>query len=297
MPKHRYISKANLAIHPLLCLSLLTGFMLTGCQKQPTDTNTQSPTPEHTTLTDTAVATTEDDSLPTYLVAVEAAYPPYAFKNEMGEVVGFDKDLLDAIGKKQGFHVKVLSQKWQTVFDSLQKEERDIIASGLSITDVRKKTIAFSESYITENLVAVIQGHPEVNTFSDLKNLSFVAQTGSTNLDIIKNYLGENKTHVKAAETSFLALSKMFSGKADAVFGEEGNLRYLANSIQKNTAKNSQQVRFLKFPDNQYTSYVAFGVKKGRDDDLLAKLNTGLVDIKTDGTYQKIHEKWFGKAE
>ena len=83
----------------------------------------------------------------TYTVGTGATYRPFEYEAPNKEIVGFDIDLMKAIAKAQGFDVEFVNTTWSTIFPALNNGDRDIIMSGITITDKRKEAVDFSEPY------------------------------------------------------------------------------------------------------------------------------------------------------
>jgi ABC-type amino acid transport substrate-binding protein len=85
------------------------------------------------------------------VVGSDTAFPP--FENvEGGEVVGFDVDLMKAIGEKLGVDIEFKSYKFDALITGVQAgTEFDMIASAMTITDERKQSVDFSDPYINSN--------------------------------------------------------------------------------------------------------------------------------------------------
>jgi len=85
------------------------------------------------------------------IVGSDTAFPP--FENvEGGETVGFDVDLMKAIGEKLGLEVEFKSYKFDALITGVQGgTEFDMVASAMTITDTRKESVDFSNPYINSN--------------------------------------------------------------------------------------------------------------------------------------------------
>lgn len=270
----------------LACSLAAITFFSTGCSdKQVTSTQAEQ------TITQTATENTEN--LTTYLVAVEAAYAPYAFRDEMGEVVGFDEDILLAIAKNQGFNVKFLSQSWTGIFDTLDNNTRDIVASGVIVTDERKQTMNFSDPIVETSRIVVVRNDSGIKSTDDLQGKTIATQNETTMHKELKERY-DNSDNIIGEKTQYLAFKNMLGQKVDAVYGDSGVLEYYINNSQKDHP--DIKINTLKFAD-QDVSHVAFALSKNRNDDLLAKINKGLANIKADGTYNTIYQKWFGTTK
>lgn len=85
------------------------------------------------------------------IVGSDTAFPP--FENvEGGATVGFDVDLMNAIGEKLGLTVEFKSYKFDALITGVQAgSEFDMVASAMTITDERKQSVDFSDPYINSN--------------------------------------------------------------------------------------------------------------------------------------------------
>ena len=82
-----------------------------------------------------------------YINGIDANYPPFAFVDEKGKATGFDVDAINWIAKKKGFTVTHRPMQWSGIIPSLTTGKIDFIASGLSITDERLKSVDFTFPY------------------------------------------------------------------------------------------------------------------------------------------------------
>jgi polar amino acid transport system substrate-binding protein len=91
-----------------------------------------------------------------YINGIDANFPPFAFVDKSGNPDGFDVKALDWIAKEMKFKVKHQPMDWDGIIPSLTAKKIDIVASGMSITDERKKAVNFSTAYwkIKQVLVA-----------------------------------------------------------------------------------------------------------------------------------------------
>lgn len=104
-------------------------------------------TPASAPAEQAASATAANKDMPTYLVATEASYAPFEFRDENGLIIGYDVDVLTAIGQDQGFKVQFINHAWEGIFDTLDNGERAIVAAGVLVNDERKQKYALSDPY------------------------------------------------------------------------------------------------------------------------------------------------------
>jgi polar amino acid transport system substrate-binding protein len=223
-----------------------------------------------------------------YAVGTDAAYAPFEFQNEKGEIVGFTVDVVNAAAAKAGVQVKFVNTPWEGIFNALAQGDRDMIASSVTITDERKQTMDFSNPYFDAvQLIAVKEGS-KIAKFTDLKKAKVGVQTGTTGDEAVTKLLGKTNANVKRFESTPLALKELEAGGVDAVVADNGVvIHYVAN----NPGGKFKTVSDKEFAPEQY----GFAVKKGNAE-LLGKMNEGIAGIKADGSYKTIYEKYFGKA-
>ncbi|MBN9205081.1 basic amino acid ABC transporter substrate-binding protein [Methylibium petroleiphilum] len=223
-----------------------------------------------------------------YVVGTDAAYAPFEFQNEKGEIVGFSIDLLQAVAAKGGFEVKFVNTPWEGIFNALQQGDRDLLISSITITDERKQTMDFSTPYFDAYQLIAVKGNSKVAKFDDLKKLKVGVQTGTTGDEVVTKLQGKNSTNVKRFESTPLALKELEAGGVDAVVADNG---VVINYVTNNAAANFKTVSDSAFAPEQY----GIAVKKGNAE-LLEKINKGIAAIKADGSYDQVYAKTFGAA-
>jgi len=222
------------------------------------------------------------------VVGTEPTFPPFEMQNtETGQIIGFDIDMIKAIGKDQGFEVEVRNLGFDGLVPALQTGSIDIAASGMSITEKRKKAIFFSNPYINAGLaVAVKADNTQVTSSDKLNGLKAGVQIGSTGAgkaeelkkaDVLKE--------VKTFENVALAMAELLSGGVDVVI----------NDAPVSEAYVNKQNGALKLlPGLLQSDSYGFGIRKGNQA-LLDKVNAGLKNIQENGTVDQIKAKYFGK--
>ncbi|MFW2178129.1 MULTISPECIES: transporter substrate-binding domain-containing protein [unclassified Moraxella] len=261
---------------------LLSSLALVGCDKQPQSQATAPPT------TDTATPSKLPADAQTYVVGVDANYAPFALNDEKGNVIGFDKDILDAIGENQGFRVNAVGSIWDNIFTNLNVNKFDLVGSAVTITPERQTTMDFSKPYI-ESYIAIAYKNPAITSFVQLKTKKIAVQKGAYSIDILKKN-GINPENMIEFKTGFLAYQAMLTGKTDAVCDDVNVIDYSTKQLK--SLADTSQVKHIRPPVTE-TDLVGFAIKKGRKD-LVDKVNKGLDNIKQNGMYDKIYAKWFG---
>ncbi len=234
---------------------------------------------------DTSDETVEE--VPTYIVGTEPYFPPfeYADENNSNEIIGFDVDLINAIAEDQGFEIEWKDLEFDALIPALQSGQIDIIVSGMTITEEREESVDFSDPYINAGLaLAVAADNEEIQGVDDLEGKVAVVQQGSTGAAKADEFKEEGLIDevIYLAHVSDIVLS-IQNGRAD----------FMINDLPVTKSYISQNPGVIKIVDDQLQSEsYGFAVKSGNTE-LLEKLNAGLENVKADGTYDEIMEKYF----
>jgi polar amino acid transport system substrate-binding protein len=217
-------------------------------------------------------------------------FVPMGFKNEKGEIVGFDIDLSKEVFKRIGIEVKFQSIDWSMKETELNTGNIDLIWNGYTITDERKEKVAFTKPYLENRQIIITLANSNINSKADLKDKAVAAQNGSSSLDAI-NSEPEIAANFKGGspilfDTNNEALMDLEAGRTDAVVADEILARYYI------TERGQEKYKVLSedFGKEEY----GIGIRKD-DKELLQKVEKALDDMRSDGTFAKISEKWFGE--
>ncbi|MDK4577234.1 basic amino acid ABC transporter substrate-binding protein [Kingella kingae] len=224
----------------------------------------------------------------TYIVATDATYAPMEYM-ENEKVVGFSHDVLDAAAKSQNVKLEFVNTPFKGLFANVDKGDSDIGLASITINDERKQQLDFSEPYFeaTQMIVVTDRNISTVKSFADLKTRSASVQAATSGDLILQDLQGKDSQNIKRFETMPLAFKELESGGVDAVVGDSSVVGYY---ISQNPNAKLHTLVDPSFVREQY----GFAFKKGRNDGLREAINKGLSQIKTNGTYDKIHTQWFG---
>ncbi len=99
-----------------------------------------------------------------FVVGLDDSFPPMGFKNDKGEIVGFDIDLAKEVAKKMGVKVVFKPVQWDGVVLSLNNKDIDVIWNGLTITEKRKEQINFSKPYVENKQIIVVNNDSNIKS-------------------------------------------------------------------------------------------------------------------------------------
>ena len=218
----------------------------------------------------------------TYVIGTDTTFAPFEFRQN-GELTGIDMDILHAIAEDEGFQVEVRSLGFSAALAALSANQVDGVIAGMSITDERKQIYDFSEPYFESGVqMAVAKDDEAIKGYEDLKGKTVVAKTGSEGETYAKSIAEQYGFTVKSLDQSATMYESVKAGSAVAVFDDYPVLAY--GIAQGNGLKTVTD----KVPGGSY----GFAVNKGENTALLAAFNDGLVELKANGEYQKILDKY-----
>lgn len=223
----------------------------------------------------------------TYIVATDASYAPMEYM-ENNTVVGFSHDILDAAAKSQNVKLEFVNTPFKGLFANVDKGDSDIGLASITINDERKQQLDFSDPYFeATQMIVTTDRNANIKTFADLKTRPASVQAATSGDLILQDLQGKDSQNIKRFETMPLAFKELESGGVDAVVGDSSVVAYY---VKQNPNAKLNTVVDPSFVKEHY----GFAFKKGRNDGLREAINKGLAQIKTDGTYDKIHTQWFG---
>lgn len=223
----------------------------------------------------------------TYVVGSGGTYRPFEYENSQKQLEGFDIDIIKAIAKAEDFDIKLVNTPWEGIFATLNSGDRDIIISGITITDKRKAMVAFSAPYFPAEQSIVVPEGSKVDSVAALKGQKVGVVNSSTGDIVVSNELGKNSTDIKRFDNTPLMLQELAEDGIGAAVGDVGVVKYYIKSHPEKALKLVPDAKF----ERQY-----FGIAVAKDNtELLGKINSGLKKIVADGTYAKIYETWFDK--
>ena len=219
-----------------------------------------------------------------YKVGIEGAYPPFNNKNASGQVVGFDYDIAMALCAKMKAECEVVTSDWDGIIPALNAKKYDFIVSSLSITDDRKQAVDFTDPYYSNKQQFVAKKGVDFKTdIESLKSKKLGTQRSTQAATWLEDNVGDDIALYDTQENAYLDLS---SGRVDALLAD----KYAIYGWLKDDPA-GKDYEFKGEPINE-DDKVGIALRKG-ESELRSKLNLALKEIKEDGTYKKINDKYF----
>ncbi|EGP8406101.1 transporter substrate-binding domain-containing protein, partial [Listeria monocytogenes] len=117
------------------------------------------------------------------VIGLDDSFVPMGFRDKDDNLVGFDIDLAKAVFAEYGIKAKFTPIDWTMKESELKNGSIDLIWNGYTVTDARKKQVAFSQPYMKNEQVLVTLKSSNINQFSDMKNKTLGAQNGASSID------------------------------------------------------------------------------------------------------------------
>lgn len=222
-----------------------------------------------------------------FVLGLDDSFPPMGFRDENGDVAGFDIDLAKEVCKRMGVELKMQPIDWDAKILDLNSKDIDVIWNGLSISDERKEKISFSKPYIANRQIIIVQAASGINTKADLGDKKVGVQLGSTADDAVNSdeaTVATLKELVKFQD-NIQALMDLEVGRIDAVVVDEILGRYY---ISKKPGV--YDVAKEDFAAEEY----GIGFRKG-EDAFVAEVNRIMDEMVKDGSAAAISKKWFAE--
>jgi polar amino acid transport system substrate-binding protein len=217
-------------------------------------------------------------------VCSDIPYPPFEFVDDAGEYAGFDIDVMREIATGLDLELNVRETPWDGIFASLETGDCDVVASAVTITEERRQQMDFSDPYFEADQSLLIRAE-DAETYTaleDLEGQTIGVQTGTTGADYAEENLPEGASIVE-----YDGAGEMFAAM------ETRDVEALLQDFGINADRAAQDDAFevtKTFPTGEE---YGFAVRQGNDP-LLEAINGELERIRDEGTYDEIHEEYFG---
>ena len=236
----------------------------------------------------------DDDVL---VMATNAAFPPYEFKDDNGELAGIDVEIAKLIAEKLGMELKIHDIDFGAIVSGVHSGKYDMGMAGMTVTEERLKEVNFSTSYakgIQSVIVKEDSTYQDINDFFNLdeegnwvsvkEGITIGVQQDTTGdiyaSDTVENW-GFGDENVKRYNTGAEAVLALSTGKVSAVI--------IDNEPAKSYVETTEGLRILDsvYAEEDYAICIA-----KENTELLEKINKALEELIADGTVDRIIKKY-----
>nr|WP_319388158.1 ABC transporter substrate-binding protein [uncultured Cohaesibacter sp.] len=223
-------------------------------------------------------------------LGTEGAYPPFNYVTSEGKIEGFDIEIGLELCKRIGAECEVVAQDWDGIIPGLLADKYDFIIASMFITNERKKQVNFTDPYYKAAMTHVVAKESGITEFTNdaLKGMAIGAQSGTTQADYaLAKYPDAD---IRLYPTQDEANLDMASGRIDVMVGD---MLPLLDFVEKTEDGKCCKIAGEPITDPEFVGDgVGIALRK-EDTDLLARLNKALAEIRADGTYKAINDKYF----
>lgn len=213
----------------------------------------------------------------TLVMATNAEFPPYEY-HEGDEIVGIDAEVAALIAEELGMTLEIEDMAFDSVLAAVQTGKADIGMAGLTVTEDRKESVNFSDTYAHATQMIIVTEDSDITTPDDLEGKTIGVQLGTTGDIYVEDVEGAS---IDRYSKGFEAVQALIQGKVDAVVidGEPAKV-----FVEENEG--------IKLVDEAFTEEeYAIAVAKDNEE-LLEKINAAMATLKENGKFQEVVDKY-----
>lgn len=220
----------------------------------------------------------------TLTVCADIPFPPFAFE-EGGEYTGFDMEMMGEIASGMGLDLQVKDIGFEGLQSgaALAANTCDIGAAAMTITEPREENIDFSDPYYDSLQSLLVAADSGIKSLEDTAGKTIAVKQGTTG----ETYAQENapeSAEVRAYPSNSELYPALESGAADAVMMDlPSNLQHLDNG------------KFVIAEKYDTGEQYGFPVQEEGSEALLEEVNAQLAELRENGTYDKLYNKYFSE--
>ncbi|WP_022727804.1 ABC transporter substrate-binding protein [Fodinicurvata sediminis] len=229
------------------------------------------------------------------LIGTEGAYPPFNYIDSDGELAGFDVEIAKALCDAANFNCEFVVQDWDGIIPGLLAKKYDAIIASMSITEERKEVVDFTDKYYQTPAKFVKPEDMDLEIPEDIDEAAEVLDgmtVGVQRATIHENFLKDNFPNVDLSlyasqEEANLDLT---NGRVDLVMADSVVL--LEGFLNQDEGADYEFVGPDYSEKEWHGEGVGIAVRPG-EDELLEAFNEAIAEIRENGTYKEINDKYF----
>lgn len=224
-------------------------------------------------------------------IGVEGAYPPFSQTNADGSISGFDIDIAEALCSVMQVKCKLIKQDWDGMIPALLARKYDAIIASMTITEKRKKKVAFTNKYYAAPAVFVVPKKANYSiTNSELKGKTVAVQKETVmSKFIIHNYGAFGILRVRSYDTQDQANLDLASDRTDLGFME---VTVAEAFLKSKSGRNFKAIGPTFGQPQWFGEGIGIAVRKNSHS-LRENLNQAIATIRKNGTYDTIRRQYF----
>ncbi len=262
----------------LLATTVLVGLTACGSNTNSANTNSQveNTNDEEAIVEKTTLEKIKENGVLT--VGNSPDYPPFETIDDDGNIIGFDIDLINAVGEKLGVEVEIKEMSFDTIVEAVKGEQVDVGCSGFSITPERLESVDFSEPYLEGGQVIVTYKGSGIEAAEDLNGEQVAVGIGSTCEEAAETIDGAEVMSLDGFAEGFVMLQNQ------AIKATVADITVAQDYIAQND-------NLVIVGEPLTVEKTAVVIRKGNED-LVAEISKAITELKEDGTIDQLKEKW-----
>lgn len=274
---------AHIAIGAIIC-----AFTLAACGGDaPVDTGTASSVHNNNQASANEFAKPVPENAPVLYVSSDATYPPFAFHDKYGNVIGLDVDIISAIASDQGMKVLIRHQTWENVFTGIttaDDKNQHIVVSAMAAEEGADIALERSDTYLLSPNIILVRADSPIHSVRDLADKHVSLRAESVAIDQLQQ-MGIRPSAITENKGTYIGFKALARGQVDAVIDDNTVLSHHMADYPE------IKLRTIGFANEPGAESLVMAVAQGNTE-LLQKINTGLANIRANGTYDRILTKW-----
>lgn len=211
---------------------------------------------------------------------------PFSYVDEAtGELTGIDGEMLNSMAEGLGWDIEVVVTDFATMPQTVLSKKADFIADGLYVTDSRKETLSFSDTWYYQGEGMLVPADSTLTSRDDAKGKTIGVMTGTTHLEIAQSLTDESK--IKQYDSQANLIQAIANGQVDAAFTDQA---VVAWSLVQNP---NDKVKLVTPYDPYFPGTIAAAFRQDEDSDVIREeLNGALAELKASPKYLEILQKY-----
>ncbi len=209
------------------------------------------------------------------VIGTEPEFKPFESKNEHGEYVGFDMDLVRAFASDLGVELRIEEMAFPALIPALRTGKIDLVISGMTATDERAEEVAFSDAYFETGLCLLVNVESGIDVPGDANGKRIVVKQGTTGQINAPRLFPDSADLLTVMQTEGECTSEVALGRADAFL-------YDQLSVVGAASKHAETTRAILEPLTREP--YAMALRHG-DAKMVARVNAFLAAARADGRY------------
>lgn len=242
-----------------------------------------SDTSSTTASTSTGTAST-DAASKTYVIATDTTFAPFEYTDENNNFVGIDVDLLAGAMDVAGLSYELNSIGFDAAVAALESGQADGVIAGMSITEERQKKYDFSDPYYDSYVCAAAKDGGDYSSLDDLNGTTVACKTGTMSADWAESIKDDYGFTITYFDQSDMMYQDVLTGSSAACFEDYPVMAY--------GVAQGNGLTIIGEDQDEFSTPYGFAVLKGENQELLEGFNNGLKELRDNGQYDEIVNKY-----